>query len=280
MMTTIKYSPVGTALWTKNYNPGYGSGKALAVDGSGNVFVTGSVDNPAGGSDIATLKYSSAGTLEWTNHYNGPGISGDRPAALALTGNGEPIITGVGWNGSAYEYITIKYSNSGVTLWTNRCGPVPQTFYGSMGPFIKVDASGNVFFAGTSGTTYGTENWLTIKHSPAGLPLWTNRYAGPAVGSDLLTGLAVESNGNAFVTGSSWNGAKDDYVTIKYAAEVVQPALNIQRLGKNVVLSWTNAAFGLQSAPAITGTFTNVPVATSPYTNPISGGQRFFWLAQ
>ena len=32
--------------------------------------------------------------------------------------------------------------------------------------------------------------------------------------------------------------------------------------------------------PAITGTFTNIPGATSPYTNVISSGQRFFRLIQ
>jgi len=32
------------------------------------------------------------------------------------------------------------------------------------------------------------------------------------------------------------------------------------------------------SAPASNGTFTNVPGAASPYTNAISGGQRFFRL--
>jgi len=30
--------------------------------------------------------------------------------------------------------------------------------------------------------------------------------------------------------------------------------------------------------PAITGTFTNLLGATSPYTNPIAGGQQFFRL--
>jgi hypothetical protein len=85
-----------------------------------------------------------------------------------------------------------------------------------------------------------------------------------------------------FVTGDSWNGANFDCVTIKYAASepTTPPTLNIQRLGKKVVLSWTNAAFGLQSAPAITGTFTNVPGAASPFTNTLSGGQRFFRVAQ
>jgi len=49
-------------------------------------------------------------------------------------------------------------------------------------------------------------------------------------------------------------------------------------LTNQLVLSWTNAGFGLQTAPAITGAFTNLPGATSPYTNPITGAQQFFRL--
>jgi hypothetical protein len=45
-------------------------------------------------------------------------------------------------------------------------------------------------------------------------------------------------------------------------------------------LSWTNAGFSLQSAPAVTGPFTNLPAATSPYTNPLTASQHFFRLAQ
>ena len=37
-------------------------------------------------------------------------------------------------------------------------------------------------------------------------------------------------------------------------------------------------AAGLQSADAVSGTFTNVPGAASPYTNPISGPAGFFRL--
>lgn len=44
--------------------------------------------------------------------------------------------------------------------------------------------------------------------------------------------------------------------------------LSIARSGGNVILSWP---FGtLQSAPAAIGTYTNVPSATSPFTNPVS----------
>ena len=43
-----------------------------------------------------------------------------------------------------------------------------------------------------------------------------------------------------------------------------------------LVLSWTNAGFTLQSAPAVTGPFTYLPAATSPYTNPLTAPQQFF----
>jgi sulfatase modifying factor 1 len=54
--------------------------------------------------------------------------------------------------------------------------------------------------------------------------------------------------------------------------------LDYQRVGNEVVLSWTNAAFSLQSGPSVQGTFTNVPGATSPYTNALSGVQAYFRL--
>ena len=54
--------------------------------------------------------------------------------------------------------------------------------------------------------------------------------------------------------------------------------LTIQKSGTNVLLTWTNPAFGLQAAPVVTGTYTNVPGATSPYTNAINGAQQFFRL--
>jgi len=54
--------------------------------------------------------------------------------------------------------------------------------------------------------------------------------------------------------------------------------LTIRLVGGNAVLSWTNPSFALQAAPLVTGTYTNVSGATSPYTNPISGSQKYFRL--
>jgi uncharacterized repeat protein (TIGR03803 family) len=54
--------------------------------------------------------------------------------------------------------------------------------------------------------------------------------------------------------------------------------LTVQQEAGAVILTWPNALFSLQSAPAPGGTFTNVPGATSPCTNALTGSQMFFRL--
>jgi hypothetical protein len=54
--------------------------------------------------------------------------------------------------------------------------------------------------------------------------------------------------------------------------------LDFQLLNHQLVLSWTNAGLNLQSAPAVTGPFTNLPAATSPFTNSITAPRQFFRL--
>ena len=86
----------------------------------------------------------------------------------------------------------------------------------------------------------------------------------------------------ATATGSVYcNGAAVTNNAMATCTLLTAPApisLSFQTLSNQLVLSWTNAALGLQSAPVISGTFTNVPGATSPYTNPITGDQQYFRL--
>jgi len=87
--------------------------------------------------------------------------------------------------------------------------------------------------------------------------------------------LAIGPGNEVYVAGVS----EDDFATVKYLAAAPLPAtLNIERAGSQVVLTWTNAGFNLQSAPSITGFFTNIPGAASPYTNSITGDRMYFRL--
>jgi hypothetical protein len=56
------------------------------------------------------------------------------------------------------------------------------------------------------------------------------------------------------------------------------PSLSIAPSGSHVQVSWTGSAT-LQAAGSITGTFTNVPGATSPYVVAPSSTQLFFRLS-
>ena len=278
---TVAYSSAGELLWSNfsNRQVDFNSPAAIAVDSSGNVFVTGQAgrnffDGKSG--DYATIAYSSTGVPLWTNRYNGPEKGYDSAAAIAVDSSGNVFVTGFSEAANGYgDYATIKYSNAGVPLWTNRYnGPG----VGSAARAIAVDSSGNVIVTGSSEAANGRHDYATVAYSNSGVPLWTNRYNGLGNDSDNAIAIAVDGSGNVVVTGHSYNETNDDYVTIKYSSSVPPPRLDFQLLSNELVLSWTNAGFTLQSAPAITGTFTNLPGATSPYTNALTGPQLFFRL--
>src|SRR5215813_13374382 len=89
----------GIPLWTNGYNGPtntYSVAKAVAVDGSGNVFVTGYLAVGNGSDfDFVTIKYSNAGTPLWTNRYAGSGDGWDDPSGIAVDSKGDVIVTGI-----------------------------------------------------------------------------------------------------------------------------------------------------------------------------------------
>jgi hypothetical protein len=75
---------------------------------------------------------------------------------------------------------------------------------------IVVDNAGNIIAAGYStGSGTGTD-FLTIKYTPAGVGLWTNRYDG-----DRIEVVAVDGSGGVYVCGEGASGIE----TIKYASD-------------------------------------------------------------
>jgi len=213
--------------WAVRYNAGgVDNARALIVDASGNVYITGeSATGGLGTEDYCTIKYNSAGTQVWVKRYNGTGNDRDYAYAIATDALGNVYVTG-GSVGSTtgFDYLTIKYNSAGDTVWTrrfNRGGARADIAYA-----IAVDASGNVYVTGESqGTTspHGIfEDYVTVKYSPTGVELWAAAYNGPASDYDGATGIAVDAYGNVYVTGTSDGGSGGsgmpymDYATIKY----------------------------------------------------------------
>jgi uncharacterized delta-60 repeat protein len=205
--------------WPVRYN-GPGNGEdvtfALAVDGQGNVYVTGESTGAESGSDYATIKYAPSGERLWAKRYNGPGNSTDSASALAVDGQGNVYVTGESTGAeSGSDYTTIKYSAAGNLLWAKRYnGPGNSS---DVANAIAVDGSGNVYVTGESVGLGSSNDYATIKYSPAGERLWVRRYIG--MGDSGATALAVDAEGNVYVTGGSYGYSSFmDYATLKYSA--------------------------------------------------------------
>jgi len=112
--------------------------------------------------------------------------------------------------------------------------------------------------------------------------LWTNRYNGAGSRDDYAVAMSVDASDNVFVAGYGYFDAGPvfgyPYAAIKYSRTC--PYLSIRRASNNqIVLSWASAALVLQSAPSPSGPFTNIPSATSPYTNSTLVPHQYFRLS-
>ncbi len=219
---TIKYNASGVEQWLARYNgPGNSDDDALAlaVDGSGNVYVTGASIGSGTGQDYATIKYNASGVEQWVARYNGPRNFHDAAYALAVDGSGNVYVTGAsaGSGTDPGDYATIKYNASGVEQWVARYNR-PGNFYDGVSA-LAIDASGSVYVAGEStGSGTGGE-YATIKYNASGVQQWVARYNGPGNSGDGASALVIDNSGNVYVTGgSTGSGTGGDYATIKYNA--------------------------------------------------------------
>ena len=219
---TIKYDFTGQQQWAARYNGPANLNDdcvGIAVDTSGNIYVTGSSQGSTTGYDYVTIKYDFIGQQQWVANYNGPANLDDTAAGIGLDALGNVYVIGTSlelWNGrDVADYATVKYDSAGQQQWVVR----DAGFHlGSEAHAITVDASGNVYVTGGSGFIDSSLDYLTIKYNSAGQELWGRRYGGGyAFGADIATAIAVDSLGNVYVTGTSFVPATGfDYATVKY----------------------------------------------------------------
>jgi uncharacterized repeat protein (TIGR03803 family) len=189
-------------------------------------------------------------------------------AGLTLSGS---ALYGTTFNGGSSGYGTVFQVNTDGTGYA-----VLKHFTGNEGanPSAGLALSGDVLYGTTVGG--GSAGFGTVfQVNTDGRGYTVLKHFTGSGGQNPRAGLTLSGStlhGTTLFGGSSVVGSG----TV-FKLDLLIP-LTIQSLGNAVVLSWTDPAFALQAAPAVTGVYTNIQGATISYTNPTAGAQRFFRL--
>jgi hypothetical protein len=206
--------PTTTRAWTQQLGTPYNdTGYGVALDGSGNIYITGSTGGNLDGNtsqgllDIFLTKFASSGNRIGSKQF---GTSGDDIAnAIAIDPSGNIYITGStrgslpGWTSSGGKDIFLaKVDSSGNIIFTTQFGTnQDDVAYG-----IAIDTSGNIYITGSSGgilgaTSAGGLDIFLTKFDPSGNRIFTQQFG--TAQDDIGYGVVVDNSGNIYITGST-----------------------------------------------------------------------------
>ena len=189
--------------------------------------------------------------------------------------NGNGILFAISTNGSGFTnlHTFAMGARNGGNVYTNSDG---------------IEPLGTLFFSGTNliGTASGggpSGNGTVFSINTNGSAFTTMFTFPPVINNSLNLGGVGPSAGlllaNNTLYGTTTNGGGHDgniFGLILGGSGTV--SLSIQRIPGNVVLTWPNPAFLLQSTTNANGPYLNIPGATSPYTNLTIAPHQFFRL--
>jgi|GEM_PF-1006284 len=231
----FKLDTTGAVTWAKNFGGSGASatGRSIAVDGSGNVYLGGDFSNASlttpsvtkiGDTDAFAFKLSSTGAVTWAKNFGGSG-AGAICMSIAVDGSGNVYVGGgFFWNNLTSPSLTrigsqdafaFKLSPTSTIIWAkNFGGLIPGG--NSRVSATAADASGNTYLAGSfSGATLtlgnitlsriGSQDTFVAKQDSSGTVLWAKNFGGSSA-TVYGIGIAVDGSGNVYL-GGQFTGA-------------------------------------------------------------------------
>ena len=228
----ISFTPSGALRWAKAFGgTSYDYGYGVAVDGNGNVYITGTYRYSAsfGGStltssnnsnDIFVASYDSTGKHRWSKGFGN--TSSDYGFSVAADSSGNAYVTGyfynsVNFGGStlyssgSYDLFVVSFDSTGKHRWSKAFGGTSSDYgYG-----IAVDGSGNAYitgyfynsvnFGGKTLSSKGSGDIFLASFNSAGTHRWSKGFGGTS--SDLGYDVAVDNSANVYITGYFYTSA-------------------------------------------------------------------------
>jgi len=187
-------------------------GQGITTDSSGNVWVTGQIDENTG-DNIWVAKYNSSLVLQASATINGSGIAFDQGTGITTDSSDNVWVTGSVNETSEADNIWIAKYNSSLVLQAS------ATINGSgntndSGQGITTDSSGNVWVTGSVNETSEGSNIWVAKYNSSLVLQASATINGSGNTNDYGTGIARDSSGNVWVTGWVFETSGDNNILV------------------------------------------------------------------
>ncbi|MFA5498360.1 MAG: SBBP repeat-containing protein [Candidatus Cloacimonadia bacterium] len=239
-------------------------GKSIAVDAEGNSYVIGyfwytatfgsTTLTSSGSADIFIAKSDKDGNWLWAKQAGGS--SADWGESIAVDSEGNCYVTGSFLDTASFgstmltsnggrDIFIAKLDQNGNWLWAEKAGGSEL----DVGYGIAVDSEGNSYvtgyfcetatFGSTTLTSSGSEDIFIAKLDQNGNWLWTEKAGGSEL--DVGYGIAVDSEGNSYVTGCFWEAATFGNTTLTSS---LTADIFVAKMDKNGNWLWAEKAGG------------------------------------
>jgi PKD repeat protein len=274
-MMVAKYAGTnGAHQWSKRFGGAYeDAASAVAVDGSGNVYVTGyfrgTVDFGGGpltvpftnDLDVFLAKFTAAGAHAWSKNFandgneRGYGIAADATGNVAITGY---FSNSVNFGGGALtsanamtDIFVARFTSTGAYSWSRRFGAADAN---ESGYAAAMDGSGNVLVSGyllkavdlgggTLAALGGTDAFVAKYAATSGAHVWSRRLGGTL--NDYGYSVTVDpTTGNVYVTGAFEGVAGFGGASLSSAGAA---DIFIAKYGSTGTLAWAKQLGGTSS---------------------------------
>lgn len=234
----VKYDTSGNIVWANDGgSTGNDLGNSITTDSFNNVYVTGSYSYSISFDtiiltnwnnnlyyDIFIVKYGPSGNILWAKSAGHAGndlgisITKDNSNNIYITGYyysasitfGATSLLNVDSAGIYPDIFIVKYDASGNVIWAKSEG----SSSGDFGESITTDAFGNVYVIGNyysssiifGATTLTNASWssytdvFVVKYNDSGNVIWAKGFGSTT--SEALNGITTDASGNVYITGS------------------------------------------------------------------------------